>query len=549
MKKFLLLTAMAVMFSANAQSAYTYVGPRSNVHDDPANGIYVAPDGNDATATGSINAPYKSINSALASAEPGSTIILRSGTYREGTEVRVREPNITIKSRKGEWAIIELPIKNPDCDENSAVHFDPEASGCKLQSVEVIGGFYAVCVETTFRWEPDDPFTYGASDIIIEDCKLHDSKYDVVKVKPNCNNVIIRYNEIYNSGRAEVGGSGWQNGEANAEGIDNVNGNKMVVQNNYIHDIAGTGLYAKGGATDALIENNLIKHIYGAGIMVGFDTSPDWFDTIVNPKYYENIRGVVRNNLIINTGWEGIGLYASKDVEIYNNTIVNAVGYGTGLYHTPIYFGVATQDWDNPAGCPPNVNPNIHHNVVCQPSSCNDDMISIRYIADFYDQDPYHLSGLYGNPTMNNNCYYVAGKTATFTDNREGSILENAGLTEWKTHISGDNASIEADPELNADYIATNTQCTGMGIQYPFIINEVGIVDNVIVSGTAYINNSILYIKSPVAETIRVYSILGALLFNIEKPEGNIAYLLTPSENAIIILNGSSGWTKKLIVK
>ena len=440
------------------------VGPRPNTADDPADGIYVSPDGNDATATGSIDKPYKSINSALAKAKSGATIILRGGTYKEGQNVRVNLSNITIKSRKDEWAIIDLTTYNPGNQEHSGVYFRPDASGGKLQSVEVIGGYYAVCMETTWDWGPSYPTRYGASNIIIEDCKLHDSRNDVVKVKPNCKNITIRYNEIYNSGREHVAHTDFDTGQRNAEGIDNVNGDGMHVHNNYIHDICSNAIYAKGGATGALIENNLIKHAYGAGILLGFDTSPEYFSTAVNPKYYENIQGIARNNLIINVGWEGIGLYASKDAQVYNNTIVNAVGYGRGLFHSPIYFGVATQDWENPTGCPPNINPKIHHNIVSQPSTYNNRMIDIRYATGVYS---FGLSALDGKPAMNNNCYFVAGKNATFTDNRPDKKIDKAGLAAWQTHIGGDSGSLEVDPALNADYMPANAQCAEMGIQIP----------------------------------------------------------------------------------
>jgi hypothetical protein len=461
----LLMAAMAIgllsggMLTAGAAAApgsSANVGPRANTGGDPANGIYVSTTGNDSTATGAIDKPYKSINAALAAAQSGGTVILRGGTYREGVNVRVRTPNITIKSAKGEWAVIDLTTYNSGHNEDSGVYFDVDSSGGKLQSVEVIGGFYAVCMETTFRWDPNDPFTYGASNIVVEDCKLHDSRYDVVKVKPNCDNVTIRYCEIYNSGQAFAGKP--KTGEDNAEGIDNVNGDKMTVQNNYIHDIVSNAIYAKGGAADTLIENNRIETAYGAGIMVGFDASPEWFDTKANPQYYENIRGVVRNNLIIDTGWEGIGLYASKDAQVYNNTLVN-VDNGRLQVHSAIYFGITMQDWESYAGRPANVNPSIHHNIVSQPSGFNRQMIEIRYSNELGG-----LSALSGNPVMSNNCYYVAGRNAGFTDNRPGSMLGNARLSAWQAHSGGDADSVEGDPALGSDYMPANAQCAGMGI-------------------------------------------------------------------------------------
>jgi hypothetical protein len=363
----------------------------------------------------------------------------------------------------------------------------------------------------------------------------------VIKVKPNCNNITIRYNEIYNSARAEIENT---NGETHGEGIDNVNGNNMIVQNNYFHDLWSEAVYAKGGAADALIENNLIERCLGAGLMIGFDTSPEFFDTNVNPQYYENIRGVVRNNLIIDTGWEGIGLYASKDAQVYNNTLVNVAKNST-IPHSSLYFGLTYQDWEPHPGRPANVNPNIHHNIICQLPASIHHMIDIRYANNLGG-----MSALDGNPTMNNNCYYIAGKSAGFRDNRPGSIF-NGGLAAWKSHINGDDGSIEADPALGADYMPANAQCTEMGILYPLIINPpIGIDTQLpLPEVVAYISNGILYIESPVAETVQAYSTMGALLFNFQKPEGKVSYIINPPKNAIIIIRGNSGWAKKIFVK
>ena len=438
----------------NIHAANLNVGPRANTGGaDPANGIYVSPSGSDAGADGSRNKPFKSVNAALAAAQPGDTIILRGGVYREGVNVRVRIPNITIKSAEGEWAVIDLTVYNPGHDEDSGVYFDVDSSGGKLQSVEVAGGFYAVCTETKWDWgDPAD--RAGASDIIIEDCILRDSRYDVVKIKPNCNNITIRYNEIYNSGRAFDGRP--KNGEDNAEGIDNVNGGGMTVHNNYIHDIVSTAVYAKGGAIDALIENNFIERAYGAGIMLGFDTSPEFFDLTANPKYYENINGIARNNIIIDTGWEGIGLYGAKDAKVYNNTLVNVAN--GGLYHSAIYFGLTYQDWESYAGRPASVNANIYNNIISQPDNIVRPMVEIRYSHELGG-----MAALEGSPVMYGNCYYIAGKRAVFADYRPGSELENAGLSEWQSHIGGDKNSFEADPGLGADFMPANPLCAGIG--------------------------------------------------------------------------------------
>ncbi|MDR2698640.1 MAG: right-handed parallel beta-helix repeat-containing protein [Candidatus Methanoplasma sp.] len=450
---------------------YTDIGPRPNNYDDPADGIYVSPTGNDETADGSKNKPYRSINTALTTAEPGDTIILRGGTYKEGRDVRIQTSDITIKSAKGEWAVIDLTNLAPG-DESSVIMFqedryedgvDRMVSGCKLQAIEAKGGFYVVCFDTMWDWGQAN--RGGASNIIIEDCVLHDSKNDVIKIKPNCDNITIRYNNIFNSGREHVGHSEFLSGECNSEGIDNVNGDNMIVRNNHIYNICSNGVYAKGGAINALIENNCVENTYGAGIMVGFDTSPEFFDTGVNPQYYENIGGVVRNNLIIHTGWEGIGLYASKDAQVYNNTLVDVMNYAdhTRIPHSAIYFGLTYQDWAAGAGRPANVNPDIHHNIVSQPATFTQHpMIEIRYSGDLGG-----MSALSGNPTMSNNCYYIAGKSAAFVDNRPVTHVVNVDLAGWKSHITGDSGSIEVNPGLDSNYKPTNPQCAGMGCNFP----------------------------------------------------------------------------------
>ena len=439
---------------------FSGIGPRGNNYNDPADGIYVSPTGNDSTADGSKDKPYKSINTALRAADPGDTIILRGGTYKEGYNVRVQTSDITIKSAKGEWAVIDLTTFNPGRDEHSGVEFYPEdvnggnVRNCKLQAVEVKGGFYAVSFDTKWEWGQAD--RSGASNIIIEDCVLHDSRNDTVKIKPGCDDITIRYCEIYNSGRAYVSYPDFTSGERNSEGIDNVNGDNMWVHNNYIHDICSTGIYAKGGAKNCLIENNRIEKAFGAGIMVGFDTSPQYFDPD-NKQYYENISGVVRNNLIIHTGWEGIGFYGSKDAQVYNNTLVD-VNYLQN-YHSAIYFGLTYQDWESYAKRPANINPNIHHNIVSQPATFTKrPMIEIRLSSDLGG-----MSALSGKPTMANNCYFIAGgKTAEFLDSRTDSNLR-MNLAAWKTHIGTDTTSIEVNPGLDSNFKPTNPQCAGMG--------------------------------------------------------------------------------------
>lgn len=422
-----------------------------NASQISGNALYVATNGNDNSGDGSIGAPYKSVYVALENVSAGDSIVLRAGKYSEPNELRIREANVTIMSYPGEWAVIDRSSDTED----AGVYFYVGSDGGKLQCVEVMGGFYVFSTETMWDWGEADES--GTSNILIENTKLHGSLRDVVKIKPNSDNITIRHNEIYDSGHGSTPG------DCNAEGIDNVNGDNTKVQNNYIHDTCSTGVYLKGGATNGLIENNIIENVGAAGVLVGFDTSPEYFDLGVNPGYYENIGGIVRNNLIRNTQWAGIGFYAAKNAQAYNNTIINAAQ----AYHGPISFGVTFQDWEPEAGRPANVNITVKDNIISQGSGIDSPMVGIRYTEDLGG-----LSGLSGNPVMSGNCYHQAGGSASFEDGRSqvdmGGWTEDwaGGLSEWMTHISGDAGSLEVDPQLDSNYKPQNAACAGKGYTF-----------------------------------------------------------------------------------
>jgi hypothetical protein len=61
-----------------------------------------------------------------------------------------------------------------------------------------------------------------------------------------------------------------------------------------------------------------------------------------------------------------------------------------------------------------------------------------------------------------------------------------------------------------------------------------------------YASAGTVYINSPVSEQIDVYSIGGALLYRSTKPAGATTISATLFPQGIVIVKGSSGWTKKL---
>jgi hypothetical protein len=442
------LPIMALLsFQAQPSLASTPPGIQRDVCDSAVltGGVrYVSLSGNDATADGSLERPYRTLSSAVQSVQANETIAVRAGTYQEPNEIRIREPGVTLRSYPGEWAVIDRG--DAASSEDSGIYFYVGADAGVLTCMEVIGGYYVVSTETKWDWgDPND--RAGTSRIRIDNNRLHGSYADVIKIKPNSDDILIRHNEIFDSG------IGQPDDDCNAEGIDNVNGDRTQVADNHIHDICSTGVYLKGGATDGVVERNLIERAGGAGILLGFDTSPEYFDLTANPDDYENIRGIARDNLIRDVGWAGIGFYASRDAQAYNNTIIDAARQ----YHSPLYFGLSYQDWDAEAGRPPNLNPTIFGNVVSQSRAVATDpaLVSIRNSDDLGG-----MSALTGNPTMFNNCYFRQAGAASFADSRTDW---SGNLAEWQTHIDGDAGSYDVDPQLDADFRPRNALCVGRG--------------------------------------------------------------------------------------
>ncbi|WP_165967308.1 right-handed parallel beta-helix repeat-containing protein [Luteimonas aestuarii] len=392
---------------------------------------HVSHAGDDDKGKGSEARPFRTLmrvfNTSNGVVRAGDTVLVHGGGPRyDECDVRLRVP-VTLRSAPGPRAHIHCDL---DQENTVTVQVDPGASGSRVSNLEISGGyFYGVMLQT--YWEQGGPTDQaGASDVVLEDLLIHGTGRDGIKITPKSNRATIRRVEIHSTGQRDA---------SNADGIDNVNGDGMVVEDSYIHDTATTGLYFKGGARDVLVQRNRIENTGDAGILVGFDTSVQFFDLDANPGYYEAIRGTVRNNVIRNTGYSGIGLYASKDAVVANNTIIDAGRKG----HAAIFFGIVFQDWDDKAGRPPNTNATIRNNLVVQSGG---NCVEIRHSPELGG-----LVGLEGAPGLDWNGYPTRGGGCRFVDHRPGTPMVGArgDFERWRARMGADAHSVLADFALD----------------------------------------------------------------------------------------------------
>ncbi len=391
---------------------------------------YVATNGND-NAVGSLAAPFKTIPKAIASASAGDIIELRGGTY-SSNEIRVTKNDLTIRSYSGEWAIISAVMNDEDIA--SCIWYnEPDVTGGVLENLEITGGYYyGISFETNWDWGVPLNQRHGASNITIRNCKIHDTGRDCIKIKPFCNNIKVLNCTIYNSGK----GPGNNPNDPNAEGIDNVNGWGMEVRGCYFHHTSTSAIYAKGGAKNCIIEENLIMDAGEAGILLGFYTDAEFFDTTTNPNYYECINSIARNNLIINTGGAGIGFFGAQNCEAYNNTVVTA----SSKFHAALFLSKGDIWLSNTkSATPSNQNIKIYNNIFVDKSGTADE----DFTAQVRD------GALAGTNVINHNIYHKTTGAAKFDD---GVSWPYPNFSQWKSKLNIDATSKETNPNLNAQF-------------------------------------------------------------------------------------------------
>ena len=407
--------------------------------------LYVSLDGDDNAADGSIDLAFRTLQAAVDHAEPGDEIVLRAGTYTGG--VTIYDSHITLRSHDGERAKIQVPIDDPSM--HQVIRFHIDADHGRISNLELQGGYYyTVKTESNWDWGVPDGERHGASHLIVEDSILHGSGRDVIKLTPGSDDAIIRRNEIYNSGLRYAG---------NADGIDNVNADRMIVQDNYFHDIATNALYAKGGSIGSIIERNFIRSTGAGGIMVGFYTDIEWFDTTVNPNYFESIDTIVRNNVVTDTAYAGIGLYASQGARVYNNTLVDVASQGQASilassvehYTSPTTFTVES-----------NVDPVVLNNLVVQPEDATTTAVYLR------------SDSILGNFEFGHNWYFRHNGTAQFVNRLADPSASAMSLDAWMQDV-GAVTSGEGDPQLDQNlHLLASSPLINAGTTIPEILRD-----------------------------------------------------------------------------
>ncbi|MBX3460095.1 MAG: right-handed parallel beta-helix repeat-containing protein [Planctomycetes bacterium] len=379
--------------------------------------IFVSPAGNDTTGDGSIGNPYATLARGQQAATAGDTITFRAGTYTGGGYFT--KNNITYQGYTGETAVIELPNNVSGQD---VAFYIGTGSNCTIRRLTLRGGYYyALKIDT--------------GPALVEDCIIHNSGRDCVKI-PGSHNITIRRCRIYDSGMRDP---------SNAEGIDNVAGNYMLVQDCYIYNIATNGVYPKGGSIGSIIERCLIRNCGQKGISMAQSSGLQFYNATLNPEYYSCRDCIARNNIIENCEGSGIDLESALRAHVYNNTLINvAKQYQGGIR-------IASADKGGTVGVVRCRDCTIRNNIIVLGSTSPRPMV-------FMGNNSHE-----GTLTMSNNRYFKQGGGSFVFWWEPTSYTLN--LANWKTTSGTDTNSTEGDPGVNTTtwHLEAGSACIDAG--------------------------------------------------------------------------------------
>jgi hypothetical protein len=386
--------------------------------------FFVDPKGDD-TRPGTKEAPFATLGRALKAAAAGDTITLREGEHEGGQTIATA--NLTLRAHEGE----RPRIKVPNDVERRQNALWVQADGVTLRGLEIQGGYYYAL-----------KFELGVKGGLAEDCRIHGSGRDCVKIA-GADDITLRRCEIFNSGQRD---------NSNAEGIDNVNGDRMLVQDCHIHDIATCGVYPKGGSIGSVIERCFITRCGQAGISLAQASGLEFYDHEANPEFYSCRDCVARNNIIVDIKGSGIDLESALRPRVLNNTLVNvAQTMRAGIRITGNNKGGA-------AGCVRCKDAEVRNNIIVVAEAGRRPVIAMG--ADAHE----------GTLAISHNRYHKPGAKPLFWWEPTGAY--NLDLAGW-VKFSGETGSSVGDPGLDASWhLGKDSPCAGAGLELKDVADD-----------------------------------------------------------------------------
>ncbi len=307
------------------------------------NTIYVATNGDDSNGNGSEEFPYKTIAKAVLSAEPGDTIVVSGGTYKEVYQdgdfrgIYIDKDNITIMGKPGEEVVL-LP-KNGDVNYGIVV----EANNITIRGIKIKN--FNVGILFGDKIIKNSVITDCIIENVMEGIATWDGTLDSLLIY----NVIIKNASLIGIHCGNGYGYNWRiektniimSGDSEDSGADGFaveHGKNILLVENEVSGASADGIDTKAKDVTVYsckvhnIGRNGVKLWYGGDIInsliykTGADASVvvEWgpkFRMLNTILAYHNYNGLISYNMTI-----GYDSQAKIDIEIINSIIFNTSG-------------------------------------------------------------------------------------------------------------------------------------------------------------------------------------------------------------------------------
>jgi len=278
----------------------------------------VARDGSDDN-TGTVEAPWGTIQYAADTAQPGDTVCVGGGDYSGEGELffsnsGTADSLITFATAPGETVTVSALTLRPGTSYLRLVGF--AVQGFRIWGVTLLGDNHHILLShlTVFGGEAgvrltdgnsgEEPASGPVSDVTLEDSVIHDNIGTAVDCTPGpCDQTIFRRLEIYGSG-LEAGFGG--------DGLGLERGRDVLVEDCFIHDNGGDGIDLNsrdfdGNVSGIVVRRNTVarNHLQGIKLWAGgrMENNVVWGQGIdpvalgMHPGTYEVVNNTIAYNM------------------------------------------------------------------------------------------------------------------------------------------------------------------------------------------------------------------------------------------------------------
>jgi len=459
---------------------------------------YVAPDGSDGN-TGTLKAPFRSINIALGKTLPGDTVLVRGGIYHEKVAIsgsgRLNK-FISLKAYPGENPVIDgtgLSITGKEAlvtihgvsyilfEGFDVCNYKSSTPGVDINGIVVDGGSGNIQVKKNRVYNIEHNVTLqdgrsghgieilgntatAMTNILVEENTIHDCKTgysENLTINGYVDGFTIRKNTIYNAENIGIDAAGGY--AANSNPALNYARNGLIAENTLYHvessrgplgGYGAIGIYVDGARNITVERNKIYDTDRGIGIVSENDGVP-------------TRNCIVRNNFVYNNWRTGIylgGYLNSNTVTdscyVVNNTLCNnnkVVGY----------YNEIEGELRLTENCRNNV---LKNNLV------------FGSPADLFVHK-YTLTG--GGNIIDNNLYYTTGTPGWLWNSVNDAPVTD--MAAWQTVSGGDGGSVYGiDPLL----VSVSVLAPDLHLQGSSPAKDKGVVISAAIHGTVDIDGN-----------------------------------------------------------